>query len=150
MAFFKDAPVQRCRQPKEHSMFGLFSKKRKPQNALDEFIFAVYGNPPPAKRANVGQAVALAHELLVGLIDERDISRQAIALSDGPIPYSTHDLALSVALNFFKQPENVPHLFDAQLVARVKMLEWLNAGLVAPMLVQTIESTLYKLYRPGA
>jgi len=30
-------------------MFG-FSKKKKAQNALDEFIFAVYGNPPPAKR----------------------------------------------------------------------------------------------------
>lgn len=130
-------------------MFGLFSKKKKPQNALDEFIFAVYGNPPPAKRANVGKAVELANELLMGKIDEKDVSRQAIALNDGPIPYSTHDLALSVALNFFKQPENVSRLFEAQLLARMNMLEWLQSGLVAPMLVQSFESVLYKIYKPS-
>lgn len=130
-------------------MFGLFSKKKKPQNALDEFIFAIYGNPPPVKRANVGQAVEIASDLLVGRIDEKEVSRQAIALNDGPIPYSTHDLALSVALNFFKQPENVPQLFEAQLLARMKMLEWLEKGLVAPMLVQSFENVLYKLYKPG-
>jgi hypothetical protein len=130
-------------------MFGLLSKKKKPQNALDEFIFAVYGNPPPAKRANVGQAVELANELLLGVIDEKEVGRQAIVLSDGPIPYSTHDLALSVALNFFKQPENVPQLFEAQLLARMKMLEWLQSGLVASMLVQSFESVLYKVYKPG-
>lgn len=130
-------------------MFGLFNKKKKPQNALDELIFAMYGNPPPAKRANVGQAVGIANDLLMGVIDENEVSRQAIALNDGPIPYSTHDLGLSVALNFFKQPENVPHLFDAQLLARMKMIEWLQEGLVAPMLVQSFESVLYELYKPG-
>ncbi len=130
-------------------MFGLFSKKKKPQNALDEFIFAVYGNPPPAKRAHVGKAVEIASELLVGVIDEKEVSRQAIELNDGPIPYSTHDLALSVALNFFKQPEKIPQLFEAQLLARMKMLEWLENGLVAPMLVQSFENVAYKLYKPG-
>ena len=129
-------------------MFGIFSKKKKPQNALDELIFAIYGNPPPAKRANVGQAIEIANELLMGIIDERQVSRQAIALNDGPIPYSTHDLALSVALNFFKQPENVPQLFEAQLLARMKMLEWLEKGLVAAMLVQSFENVLYKIYKP--
>ena len=129
-------------------MFGIFSKKKKPQNALDELIFAIYGNPPPAKRANVGQAIEIANELLMGIIDEREVSRQAIALNDGPIPYSTHDLALSVAINFFKQPENVPQLFEAQLLARMKMLEWLEKGLVAAMLVQSFENVLYKIYKP--
>lgn len=131
-------------------MFSLFSKKKKPQNALDELIFAIYGNPPPAKRANVSQAVEVARDdLLVGVIDEKEVSRQAIELNDGPIPYSTHDLALSVALHFFKQPENIPRLFEAQLLARMKMLEWLKEGLVAPMLVQSFENVLYKLYKPG-
>lgn len=130
-------------------MFGLFSKKKKPQNALDELIFAMYGNPPPAKRANVGQAVSIANDLLMGVVDETEVSRQAIALNDGPIPYSTHDLGLSVALNFFKQPENIPHLFEAQLLVRMKMIEWLEKGLVAPMLVQSFEGVLYKLYKPG-
>lgn len=130
-------------------MFGFFSKKKKPQNALDELIFAIYGNPPPPKRANVVQAVGLANALLQGVIGENEISNQANALSDGPIPYSTHDLALSTALNFFKQPEHVPQLFEAQLLARMKMLEWLQDGLVAPMLVQSFDDVLYKLYKPG-
>ena len=30
----------------------------------------------------------------------------------------------------------------------MKMLEWLEKGLVAPMLVQSFESVLYKLYKP--
>lgn len=130
-------------------MFGLFSKKKKPQNALDEMIFAIYGNPPPAKRANVGQAVEMASELLMGIVNENEVSRQAIALNDGPIPYSTHDLALSVALEFFKRPEYKPKLFEAQLLTRMKMLEWLQNGLVAPMLVKSFENVLYKLYKPG-
>ena len=130
-------------------MFGLFGKKKTPKNALDAFIFSIYGNPPPAKRANVGQAVGIATELLLGRIDEKEVSRQAIALNDGPIPYSTHDLALSVALNFFKQPENVQQLSEAQLLARMTMLEWLKKGLVAPMLVQSFENVLYKIYKPG-
>ena len=129
-------------------MFGVFRKKKKPQNAIDEFIFAVYGNPPPAKRANVDQAVEIANELLLGLIDEIEVNRQAIALNDGPIPYSTHDLGLSVALNFFKQPENVPQLFEAQLLACMKMIEWVKEGLVAPVLAQSFESVLYKVYKP--
>lgn len=129
-------------------MFGLFSKKKKPKNALDEFIFAVYGNPPPAKRANVGHAVEIAKDLLGGLIDEKEVSRQAIELNDSPIPYSTHDLALSVSLTFFKQPQNVPHLFEAQLLARMKMLDWLEKGFVAPMLVQSFENVLYRVYKP--
>lgn len=130
-------------------MFGLFNKKKKPKSALDELIFAIYGNPPPLKRANVGLAVDIANELLMGVIDEKEVSRQAIALNDGAIPYSTHDLALSITLNFFQKPEYVPQLFDAQLFARMQMLEWLQEGLVAPMLVQSFEAVLYKIYKPS-
>ncbi len=78
-------------------MFGF--KRRKSATALDEFIFAIYGNPPPPKRANVEQAIALACvELLLGVIDQREVRGHALALAATPIPYSTHDLALSVAL----------------------------------------------------
>jgi hypothetical protein len=129
-------------------MFG-FSKKKKPQNALDEFIFAVYGNPPPAKRADVEHAISLATELLTGVVEQQEVRRQAIALDDGPVPYSTHDLAVSVALNFFKQPEYVPQLFTAQFLARMKALQWYKEGLVVPMLVKSFEEVLYKLYKPG-
>jgi hypothetical protein len=130
-------------------MFGLFNKKKKPENALDELIFAVYGNPPPPKRANVSQAVGLANELLLDIIDEKEVSNNAIALNDGPIPYSTHDLALSIALNIFKQPQHIPQLFEAQLLARMRMVEWLQDGLVAPMLAKSFEDVLYRIYKPA-
>ena len=74
-----------------NSMFGLFSKKKRPQNALDEFIFAVYGNPPPVKRADVNEAARLAFtELLMENIEESAIQQQTRVLASGPIPYSTH------------------------------------------------------------
>lgn len=128
-------------------MFG-FSKKKKPQTALDAFIFAVYGNPPPAKRADVEQAVGLADELLAGVVEQPGIRRHAITLDNGPIPYSTHDLALSVGLHFFKKPEYAPRLFDAQLLARMKALQWYQAGLAVPVLVKSFEDVLYKRYKP--
>lgn len=129
-------------------MFGLFSKKKKPQNALDEMIFSIYGNPPPPKRANVGQAIEIANGLLADVVDVNEVTRQAIDLNDGPIPYSTHDLALSIALSFFQKPEYIPELFTAQLVARMKMIDWLDEGLVAPLIADSFEHTLYKTYKP--
>ena len=130
-------------------MFG-FSKKKKAVTALDEFIFAVYGNPPPEKRANVVRAGSLAsEELLMGVVDDQQVRALAEELNASPIPYSTHDLALSTALNFFKRPEYMPQLKTAQMVARMKMLEWLEDKLVVPVLVRSFEDTLYKLYKPA-
>ena len=130
-------------------MFGIFSKNKKPKNVLDELIFAIYGNPPPPKRANLNQAISMADEMLMGIIDVKTISSQVIDLNDGPIPYSTHDLALSTALNFFSKPEHIPELFEAQIFARMKMLQWAQDALVAPLLAQSFENTLYKLYKPA-
>ena len=130
-------------------MFGLFGKK-KPETALDKFIFAVYGNPPPAKRADVEEAITLAGtDLLGGVIDEQSIRNQALDLSSGPIPYSTQDLALAVALHFFKQPQLVPQLGQAQLMARLCAMQWLQGGLAVPVLVKSFEDTLYTMYKPG-
>ena len=129
-------------------MFGFFRKK-KATTALDEFIFAIYGNPAPPKRASVEEAIRLASEdLLMGNVQESEIRSVAEDLNAGPIPYSTHDLALSIALNFFKRPEYMPRLQMAQLFARLKMGKWLEAGFVAPMLVESFENVLYKLYKP--
>jgi hypothetical protein len=132
-------------------MFGLFKKQKpaKPANALDAFIFAVYGNPPPPKRADLEQAISLASELLIGAVAEQEIRSHAIALNDGPIPYSTHDLALSVALNFFKQPDYIPHLFHAQLLARMTAGQWFQGGLVVRPLAESFEEVLYTRYKPA-
>lgn len=131
-------------------MFNLFGKKEPPPtDALNALIFALYGKPPPPKTAKLGQAIQLAHEkLLLGLISKEEVTKVAIRLNSGPIPYSTHDLALSVALNFFKQPDRNSVLRDAQIAARMNALEWLNEKKVVPLLVQSFEDTLYKLYKP--
>jgi len=128
-------------------MFGLFRKK-KPETSLDVFIHTVYGNPPPRKTAKVDVSIQLAfEELLCGLVSEQDVKRVAMELNSGPIPYSTHDLAVSVALAFFKQPERMSHLFDAQLLARLKVSEWTGQKKVVAPLAESFENVLYRLYR---
>jgi len=130
-------------------LFDLFSGKKKPESAMDVFIQTMYGNPPPPKRAKLSESVDLVNELLMGEVSKQEIQTLATQLNSGPIPYSTHDLALSVSLNFFKDPARIPSLGTAQLMARMSMLEWLQDGKVAPMLVKSFEDTLYKLYKPG-
>lgn len=131
-------------------MFGFLKKKQEPANALDAFIRAVYGSPPPAKSARPDEAAQLAQEeLLMGIVSKDQVGKVTMELNAGPIPYSTHDLALSVALKFFRHPELVPRLRNAQLIARLRALEWLQQGKVVPPLVQSFEQVLYKLYRPG-
>lgn len=125
-------------------MFG-FGKKQ--ESAMDQFIKAIYGDPPPAKRANLSAAIDLANELLMGQVSEKEISILGTKLESGPIPYSTNDLALSIALNFFKDPKYMPNLGMAQMMARMTMLEWLQENKVAPILVKTFEDTLYELYK---
>ena len=128
-------------------MFGLFGKK-KPETAMDVFIKTLYGDPPPPKRANLQEAIRLADEnLLMGLVPNEQISSIAAQLNNGPIPYSTHDLAVSVALNFFKRAELNQILSSAQLMARLSVMEWLSENKLAPLLVQSFEDTLYKLYK---
>jgi hypothetical protein len=131
-------------------MFNIFSKKKKARNALDEFIFALYGNPPPpARRADLKKAINLAHtDLLGGVVDLDQVAQAAQVLHQGEIPYTTEDLALSTAMPFYKEMEYLQALSDHQLFARVTVLGWLQEGLVIPMLVKTFEDDLYKLYKP--
>ena len=130
--------------------FDLFSGKNKQETALDLLIKSMYGDPPPPKRAKLSEAVNIANELLMGEVTEREIVTIATQLNSSPIPYSTHDLALSVALNFFKDPIRIPRLGTAQLMTRMAMIEWLQDKKVAPLLVKSVEDALYKLYKPGA
>lgn len=126
-------------------MFGFGKKKQ--ETAMDRFIKIMYGDPPPKKRANLSEAVSLARNLLTGIVDERELRVIGSELNDGPIPYSTHDLALSIALNFFKNPEYVAKLKTAQLTTRMTMQDWLDQKKVIPMLVESFESSLDKAYK---
>ncbi len=127
-------------------MFGFGKKKKK--TVADLAITAIYGDPPPPKRADVREAIRLAsEELLMNKVVVSQVQQVAEELASGPVPYSTHDLALSVALNFFKRPDYIPVLRDAQLVARMQSLQWFQEGLVARLLVESMEKVLYELYK---
>ena len=126
-------------------MFNFFGKK---PTALDAFIQITYGPNPPHKSADVQRAANLATDLLGGRVDFRDIKTLAEQLCAGPVPYSTHDLAASVALNFFRRPELMPQLGEVQISARMQVLDWFKAGHLNPTLARAFEDALYKDYKP--
>jgi hypothetical protein len=130
-------------------MFKLFQKKIKPKNMSEELIVALYGNPPPkAQRADCSLAINLAYTELLGEVVERsEVEKHAQKLFSGPIPYTTHDLALSTAIWFYKSGEYTSDLASEQLMARMTVLEWFQAGKVGPLLVKAFEDDLYALYK---
>jgi hypothetical protein len=127
------------------TVFNFFKKK---PTLMDGLIHAVYGPNPPAKTADVQQAANLATGLLHGRVSFWDIKTLADQLYAGPMPYSTHDLATSVALNFFRRPELMPGLAEVQIVARMQVLDWFKQGFVNPNIARTFEDALYKDYKP--
>ena len=99
-------------------MFGFAKKTQsKAPTLLDGVIKSIYGANPPKKTADVSEATNLAADQLLGGVFERtDLVRAAEELNTGPMPYSTHDLAVSVALRAFKDvpPDDRRHLFTIQ------------------------------------
>lgn len=126
-------------------MFGLF-KKKQPKTMLDDVIETTYGKAK--KTANLNAAIEMTYkDILLELISKKEITKIATGLFEGPMPYSTEDLAFAVALNFYKRPENKELLEETQLIARMKMLECIQGGKVNPMFASAFENTLYKLYK---
>lgn len=80
-------------------------------------------------------------------VPREQIHRLASQLIAGPVPYSTHDLAVSVAMAFFKDPAWQNTLADHQLAARMRVLEWIQTGKVAKMIAGVFEETLYRAYK---
>ena len=130
-------------------MFGLFSKKNQSTTMMDEIINTMYGNPPPPKSAKLDQAIRIAFdELLLNLVSKQDITKIATNLNSGPIPYSTHDLAISIALHFFTQPERISQLREAQMLAKMNAFKWAKEEKLNPMIFDSFENSLYELYKP--
>jgi len=124
-------------------------KKQRPLTAMDAVIRTIYGANPPKKSADLEQSITLAHkEILFGQVPLTEVKRAAGELLQGPIPYSTHDLAVSAALVFFKKPECVPMLTECQIPARMQVLNWTMEGKVVRPLAESFEAALYKLYKP--
>jgi len=133
-------------------MFG-FAKKKQAQAStlLDGFVKSIYGPNPPKGTADVQEAIRMAADCLLGGVFEKDdLALTAMNLNDGSIPYSTHDLAVSVALRAFKDvpPEDRRHLFTIQLNARMTVSGWAKERKVAMPLAEAFENVLYKDYKP--
>ena len=127
-------------------MFG-FLKMKKPAKASEDANFACYGNSPPLQRANLEEAVTVAtDEILMGVVERQEVQGQAETLYSGPVPYSTHDLALSVATNFFRRPEYIPPLRDFHIIALLQAIQWFRQGLVTPVLVENFEKIICQSY----
>jgi hypothetical protein len=128
-------------------VFGLF--KKKPPTMMDGFIRLMYGANPPAKSADLERSITIAHEdLLFERLSLSEVKRKAGDLFRGPIPYSTHDLAVSTALAFFKAPEYVPALQECQIPARLRVVNWAKDGKIVKPLAQSFEEVLYRLHKP--
>lgn len=128
-------------------MFGLF--KRKPATVADALIRTIYGANPPANSAELERSIIIAHQaLLFGRVPLSEVRDRATELFKGPIPYSTHDLAVSTALAFFKAPEFVKVLSECQIPARLRVVDWAKDGTVVGPLAQSFEAVLYRVYEP--
>lgn len=134
---------------RETFMFG-WLKKKAPQTALDAIIRAMYGNPPPPKTASLEDAIQIAsNELLGNLVSREEVGELGHSLYSSPIPYSTNDLAASIALHFFRQPERLKQLEDAQLMARLVVGTWAKQEQINLPLAAAFEGSLYERYKPG-
>lgn len=121
--------------------------RKKPPSALDAVIRATYGTNPPPKSANLNDACKLAYkELLNELIGETEVADCARQLFAGPIPYSTHDLAVATSLNFLKRSELSSRLERAQLGAREKVARWAVDGKVVGPLAGSFEAVLKRIF----
>lgn len=125
----------------------MFSFIRKKPSAMDAAIHLIYGPNPPRKTADAQQATNMAMSLLRWKIHHTEVKAVAEQLNAGPMPYSTADLAVSVALNIFKRPDLMPSLVEAQITARMEVLEWLKQGFVNTNLAHAFEDDLYARYK---
>ena len=132
-------------------VFGIFRKKGQSETAMDALIRMTYGSVPPPKTAVLADAVQLAHQdLLAEVVDIESVQRIAAGLYRGPMPYSTHDLAVSAALNVFKNADGDLRtaLSEIEEIARIQVQNWLLERKVAPLIAKTFNDTLVKAY-PG-
>ena len=128
-------------------MFGLFKKKQ--PTMADALIRTIYGPNPPRKSADLERSITIAHEdLLFERVPLSEVKEKASGLLKGPIPYSTHDLAVSTALGFFNNPEYVPALQECQIPARLRVLNWAKDGKVVKPFALSFENVLYRVYKP--
>jgi hypothetical protein len=123
-----------------------------PPTIMDAFIRLAYGNSPPPKTAKLQDAIELSYAQLLGrIVDIEEVRSIATQLYNGPIPYSTHDLAVATALNLLRSGSDGPRrerFVQIQIFARMVVLDWMKEKKVVPLLAKSFEDTLYERYKP--
>jgi hypothetical protein len=115
------------------------------QTAMDDFIKTVYGDGA-VRTAVPDVATRLAARLLMrGRIPGRAVEELCGQLCAGPMPYSTEDLAVAIALNFFRKPELSRTLRGAAAKASVQALLWKVEGRIAPALCESFRQALHPI-----
>lgn len=129
-------------------MLGLFRKNASAAKGTDASPVSVNSNTDTATHpASLDTAISLTEELLMYEFSESDIRHHAEALIEGPIPFTTEELALCTALHFFRQSEYHDRLYNAQLFARMTMMSWQEAGLVSRLIGECFENTVYLRFK---
>jgi hypothetical protein len=124
---------------------------RKQATVMDALVRLAYGSSPPTKTANLQEAIELSNETLLGkAVDIAEVRTIAAQLYNGPMPYSTHDLAVATSLNLFKSAKGArrERFKDIQILARMVVLGWVKEKKVTQMLAWAFEETLYEMYKP--
>lgn len=96
----------------------------------------------------LSKAINIAHDyLLISKVSLQDVFNCGKDLFETPIPYSTVDLAASIALKLFSETDRIKSLSDSQLFARMKMMGWIEKKEINMPLAKYFEDKLYTLYK---
>jgi hypothetical protein len=124
-------------------------KVSKPNTAFDSLIHALYGDNPPPRTAILSDSIQIAHDdLLLGVIPLKEVTEVAKTQFESGIPYSTYDLAFSIALYFFKEHPVKQDLFMAQLASISILGDAVVDGKLNPTLAESFQNYTYTVYHP--
>ena len=99
-----------------------------------------------ARKVDPERAANLAFEHLVASKIRLDaLVLIATELSKAISAKTDHELALATALFFFEQQDLKPSLNEAQMMARLTMLKWMETGMVGPAEAAHFENRLYEM-----
>ena len=109
---------------------------------------APFRKPDPLAVADPDRAATLAFDrLLSGIIDLEMVRTVAADLVNAIRPQTNEELALATALFFYQEKQLRSHLQGGQMLARLSMVEWLDAGTIPPSAGKLFEDELYRIYR---
>jgi len=125
-------------------------RAERPRSAINGLIGITYDAPPAREGVNFEAARRLCSEVLLGgVVPVEQVHEVVEQLGNGPMLYSTHDLAAVSALNIFQNadPGRRKELKDIQFHSRLILSQWLSERKVAPLIAWAFEEALYKMYK---